>query len=128
MRFRRVSGTITAFRRSEFLHSEILSRMFVIEIFLPLRDNRGDAFSKSAFDAVKRTLTDRFGGVTQFVRAPAIGLWEDDRGEVRRDEIVVYEVMAESLDRAWWRSYRARLEADFKQEEVVIRATDAQRL
>jgi hypothetical protein len=36
---------------------------------------------------------------------------------------VVLEVMAEELDRVWWRAYRARLERDFRQDVIVIRAS-----
>jgi hypothetical protein len=31
--------------------------------------------------------------------------------------------MAEDLDRTWWSAYRARLERDFRQDVVVIRAS-----
>jgi hypothetical protein len=31
--------------------------------------------------------------------------------------------MAEALDRAWWRSYRMRLERDFRQDVIVMRAS-----
>ena len=31
--------------------------------------------------------------------------------------------MAESLDRDWWREFRARLERRFAQDVIVVRAT-----
>ena len=62
------------------------------------------------------------------VRAPASGLWRDDEGNVRRDDVVVLEVMAESLDEAWWRDYRRELEQRFAQDEIVVRAVEARRL
>jgi len=40
----------------------------------------------------------------------------------------VYEVMVESLDRAWWAQYRSRLERRFNQEELVVRAHEIERL
>jgi hypothetical protein len=35
---------------------------------------------------------------------------------------VIYEVMAEKLDEAWWRECRRSLESRFRQEQVVVRA------
>ena len=102
--------------------------MFVVEVFLPVADNAGYPFPRDAFDRVRRELTERFGGVTAFVRAPASGLWRDESGVVRRDEIVIFEVMTDALDEAWWRGYRNALEARFDQQELVVRAVEARRL
>jgi hypothetical protein len=41
---------------------------------------------------------------------------------VKRDDIIVVEVMTDTLDRSWWRKYRIELEQVFEQDEVVIRA------
>ena len=41
---------------------------------------------------------------------------------VRRDDIVVVEVMVQSLDRAFWADYRRELERLFHQDEIIIRA------
>jgi len=38
------------------------------------------------------------------------------------DEIVVFEVMTEALDAGWW-NYRLQLERDFRQDEIVVRAS-----
>jgi hypothetical protein len=100
----------------------------LVEILLPVDDNSGTPFPRTSFDRVRRELTERFGGVTAFVRAPASGLWRDDEGNVRRDDVVVLEVMAESLDEAWWRDYRRELERRFAQDEIVVRAVEARRL
>jgi hypothetical protein len=102
--------------------------MQLIEILLPVADNAGTPFPREAFDRVRRELAERFGGVTAFVRAPASGLWRDDDGVVRRDEIVIFEVMTEALDEAWWRDYRRTLATRFAQEELVVRAIRAERL
>ena len=56
------------------------------------------------------------------MRAPAHGTTED-KGQVQHDDIVILEVMTEALDRNWWASYRTRLEEEFGQDEIVIRAT-----
>jgi hypothetical protein len=102
--------------------------MFVVEIFLPLHDNHGSPFPPPLYAAVRTELTNRFGGVTAFMRAPALGLWKDDEGVARRDEIVVFEVLTSALDRVWWQGYRTHLEETFKQEEILIRATASERL
>jgi hypothetical protein len=93
----------------------------LVQILLPLYDNDGAAQPAAHFAAVRRELTERFGGFTAFTRAPAEGAWKEG-GEVARDDIVVVEVMAEALDETWWRDYRRGLEARFRQEAIVIRA------
>jgi hypothetical protein len=77
---------------------------------------------------VRHTLTERFGGVTAHLRAPAAGAWKDDDGSVARDDVAIVEVMADALDRGWWADYRRELERRFCQEEIVIRATELERL
>jgi hypothetical protein len=37
------------------------------------------------------------------------------------------EVMTGALDRAWWHSYRETLEREFKQHEILIRASDCRK-
>lgn|SRR5690606_33920655 len=102
--------------------------MHLVELFLPLRDNDGNAFPKALYDGVRAELAEMFGGVTAFTRAPATGLWEDGEGDVQRDDVVLFEVMAEQLDHAWWRNYRQMLEQRFRQDEVLVRATVVERL
>jgi hypothetical protein len=98
--------------------------MFLIQFLLPLRDNEGRAFSRAEFERVRTELTDRFGGVTAFLQAPASGAWKDEEtgGQTKRDEVVLFELMTESLNRPWWANYRAELEARFRQKAVVVRA------
>jgi hypothetical protein len=102
--------------------------MYLIELLLPLYDNQARPFGAGAFAAVRRELVERFGGVTAHAQAPAQGLWEDANRRVQRDEVIVFEVMAEALDRDWWSAFRRRLEREFRQQELVIRATDIQKL
>ncbi|HEV2131580.1 MAG TPA: hypothetical protein VGR27_10785 [Longimicrobiaceae bacterium] len=102
--------------------------MHLIQLLLPLFDNEGNRLDHAAFDEVQAELTERFGGVTAYLRSPARGAWKEDGGEVARDEIVIFEVMADPLDREWWHGYRERLERRFRQEELVVRALGAERL
>ena len=96
--------------------------MHLVQLFLPLRDNDGAAFPPGSFDAVRRELTEAYGGVTAYQRAPATGLWEDPGEEVHRDDLVLFEVMLEALDRAWWKRYALALAGRFRQERVLVRA------
>ncbi|HUQ09083.1 MAG TPA: hypothetical protein VM146_02120 [Steroidobacteraceae bacterium] len=102
--------------------------MYLVEFLLPLYDNEGRPFAKDEFDRVRRELTDRFGGVTAFMRSPAMGQWADDSGVVRHDDLAGFEVMADTLDRDWWRDYRDQLCARFRQQEIVMRASAFERL
>jgi hypothetical protein len=94
----------------------------LIQLLLPLYDASGERFPGAMYTRVKDELTERFGGLTAYARSPAEGLWESQSGRTQRDEIVVYEVMAEELDPAWWKEYRQELEQRFRQRELVVRA------
>jgi hypothetical protein len=96
--------------------------MYLIELFLPLSDNDNQRFPRSHYEAVEQELTTRFGGITSYPRAPASGLWQSSPGEVQHDDLIVYEVMTETLDDAWWASYRRRVEQTFRQEKLLVRA------
>lgn len=96
--------------------------MHLVQLFLPLRDNRKQPFDPGLFRAVRREMVERFGGITAYQRSPAQGVWKDPDGDESRDEIVILEVMAGELDRAWWRGYREELARRFRQEEMVVRA------
>lgn len=98
--------------------------MHLVHILLPLNDNKGKKLPKKLFRAVADELTEKFGGLTAHTRAPAEGLWKEDSSEAEKDEIVIYEVMAEDLNEAWWGKYRKRLETRFKQEKVIVRAQE----
>lgn len=102
--------------------------MHLVQLLLPIRAEGGEAYPREHYDALVRELTDRFGGVTAYTRAPATGLWESDSGETVRDQVVVYEVMVEVLEPGWWAGMRARLESQFAQEELVVRSHEIRRL
>lgn len=102
--------------------------MHLVQLLLPAYDNDGVAFERTRFDAVRAELAGAFGGVTAYVRAPAVGLWEDADGACERDEVMLFEVLVPELDRAWWAQYRRTLEARFAQDSVMLRALPAERL
>jgi hypothetical protein len=96
--------------------------MHLVQLLLPLYDNDGQRQPDELFGRVRDELTERFGGLTSYSRAPARGLWQDETGNTSRDEIVVYEVMAGELDAAWWRGYREQLERSFRQDKLIVRS------
>ena len=102
--------------------------MHLIEILIPLSDDAGKPFPAELHRAVRAELVEHFGGVTAFTRNPAEGLWTDGEGSPERDDIVILEVMADWLDRGWWRGYRAELERRFRQDEIVVRAREVELL
>jgi hypothetical protein len=102
--------------------------MHVVEILLPLRDNHGEVLPEEKFTWLRQILTDEFGGLTAFTRSPADGFWKANDKAVRKDDIVVFEVMTEQLRPSWWAELRRKLEDSFRQEEIVIRAHAIERL
>ena len=102
--------------------------MHLVHILLPLNDNNGQALPRKLFRTVADELTEKFGGLTAHTRAPAEGWWKDDGPETQKDEIVIYEVMTENLDEAWWGKYRKQLEERFQQEQVIVRVQEVRLL
>jgi len=102
--------------------------MYLIQILLPLYDNAGEPFPQWEFNRVRTELTERFGGLTSYVRSPAVGLWKERDNATVHDDIVIYEVMAYHLDRDWWRGYREELADRFRQEVLIVRVSEVQLL
>ena len=100
---------------------------FVVELLLPVADPEGRPYPTAIFGALQRELTERFGGVTAHVRAPAQGRWKDG-DTVEADDVVLFEVMTDTLDREWWRRLRVRLQTTLRQREVLMRAHEVERL
>ena len=94
----------------------------LVQILLPLYDNEQNPQPPEQFRRVRRELTDRFGGITIYTRAPAEGMWKSNENHTARDDIVIFEVMASELDPDWWNTYRQDLEERFSQQSIVIRA------
>ena len=96
--------------------------MHLVQLLLPLYDNTGKRLAKELYSQVRDELVERFGGMTGYTRAPVSGLWQGSEGRTVRDDLIVYEVMVETIDERWWREYRATLEKRFQQESLVVRA------
>lgn len=100
----------------------------LVQVILPLRDNQGQALPRSMLDEVRRDLLEHFNGVTAHMRAPAQGDWQAPDGRTERDDVVMFEILCERLDRCWWHDYRRHLEARFEQKEVHVRALPVEKL
>jgi hypothetical protein len=101
--------------------------MQLIQILLPMFDNDGKPFPVTSHQRVRTELTTQFRGLTSYTRAPAEGAWTQGT-KTQREDIVVHEVMAKSVERHWWRLYRRKLQRRFRQQLVVIRAQTIRRL
>ena len=102
--------------------------MHLIQFLLPLYDNEGQPFKRNLFESVRNELTEAFGGVTAYLRSPAEGAWQAEGGAVNKDDVVIYEVLTPTLDRAWWKEYGEELAQRFRQKEMMIRAIRVERL
>jgi len=71
--------------------------MRLMQILLPLRDNRGKRLPRALFDKLLEELSEKFGGVTAYTRSPAEGQWMKG-ARTKNDDIIVVEVMVEKLD------------------------------
>ncbi len=98
------------------------------DLFLPLTDNDGHAFSPRMFREVQNELLSQFGGVTFFPQ-PNSGMWTM-AGVTYQDEIVVYRVITPHAGKArrFFRSYKEKLKTDFDQLEVLIVERDVEML
>jgi hypothetical protein len=94
--------------------------MHLIQILLPIYDNRGRAFPGKYYQDVYQELTDQFSGITAYNRSPAEGSWRHGKS-TSHDHIVIYEVMVEKLNKVWWHRYRLQLQKKFRQRSLVIR-------
>ncbi|MBK8840854.1 MAG: hypothetical protein IPO30_19890 [Hyphomonadaceae bacterium] len=92
--------------------------MHLIEILLPVTQSSD---VRREVESLGKLFTDKFGGLTAFVRSPGEGMWAD-KGAVERDDVVVLEVMTQELDREWWREVRIGLQDRLNQKEIIVRA------
>lgn len=100
--------------------------MQLIQILLPVYNQDNELFPNNYFTNIREELTEKFGGITTYSRAPATGLWKENEDKTVKDAIIVYEVMAESLDRDWWQKYKLQLEKLFRQDEIIVRTWEIQ--
>ena len=93
--------------------------MHLVRFYLPLHNNTGEAFPAQMLADVSAELSGRFGGVTAHLLSPASGLWRDG-GDMHADDVVIFEVFTQKVDRGWWTAYRERLAEDFRQKSILM--------
>lgn len=96
----------------------------LIEIFLPIGKTNAD---RHYLKRIEGKLTERFGGLTVYARAPAKGAFKDGR-DTEQDDITVLEVMTDDLDTDWWARFRDLLQRDLSEKEILIRASKVHQL
>jgi len=95
--------------------------MVLIQLLLPT-GGTADGDDLALLAETRRELAERFSGLTAYIRSPAKGWWTAPDGHTEQDDVVMVEVVTNTLDRAWWRSYVATLAARFNQESIHVRA------
>jgi len=95
--------------------------MVLIQLLLPATGAGGER-AVAPLAETRRELVERFGGVTAYVRSPAKGLWIAPGGEAEADDVVMVEVVTQTFDRVWWRTYGTTLARRFGQDTIHIRA------
>lgn len=99
--------------------------MKLVQLLLPVKADIES--SRDGFERVLAELTEKYGGATASLQAPADGLWRDS-GEIQHDRIVIVEVMVERFDVGWWTKYRKSLEKRFAEKEIVARALSMEKI
>jgi len=95
--------------------------MVLIQLLLPT-NGAAAADGLAPLAETRRELADRFNGLTAYVRPPAKGSWTAPDGHTEEDDVVMVEIVTETFDRAWWRTYAATLATRFDQERIHVRA------
>ena len=95
----------------------------LIQILLPARSTPE---GQAALAATRRELTERYGGVTAYVRAPARGAWVSPEGTEEHDDMIMVEVVTDAFDRTEWRTYARQLAVRFGEQEIHLRAIPAE--
>lgn len=95
----------------------------LIELFLPVYNQHGSPFPQKHYAAVRKKLQEKFGAVMSYSRIPVTDAGSTiDRLPVR-DQLIVFEIMAATLDTAYWSKYKTSLKKTFDREEILIRCT-----
>ena len=101
--------------------------MVLIQLLLPTSGaDRADSLAPLA--ETRRELAEHFNGLTAYLRSPAKGLWTAPDGHTEHDDVVMVEVVTDTFDRAWWRTYAATLAERFGQERIHLRAVPVELL
>jgi hypothetical protein len=94
--------------------------MHLIQVFIPAAP-QVPIDVEDVIATIQREMTERHGGATAYLNSPAKGLWSNGEG-AEEDDVIVIEVMVDTLDKAWWHQYRRNLEQLLRQDALLVRA------
>jgi hypothetical protein len=100
--------------------------MVLIQLLLPIGTAAESTDAMARLAQTRRELADRFNGLTAYIRSPAKGVWTAPDGHTEQDDMVMVEVVTDTFDRSWWRTYAATLAKRFQQETIHVRALPIQ--
>jgi inorganic pyrophosphatase len=99
----------------------------LVQLFIPLKDQKGDPFPGELFLNLNRELVKQFGGVTIYSRSPVTGIWKNDQ-TTTHDELLVYEVLTVMNNDNYWQELKAKLEKLFAQDEILIQMSKIRKI
>ena len=73
----------------------------LIQLLLPTNGTAG-ADGVPPLAETRQELTERFKGLTAYLRSPAKGSWTAPDGHTEQDDVVMVEVVTDAFDRDWW--------------------------
>lgn len=98
-----------------------MSKKKLFQILLPLFNRDGEPIAVEYYKDLRAELTQHFGGLTTYSRAPATGVWKDPNDDLAVDKIIVYEVISDERNLKYWKNLKNALEKKFDQDEILIR-------
>ena len=101
--------------------------MVLIQVLLPT-NGATPADGLAPLAKTRAELAERFQGLTAYLRSAAKGLWTAPDGHTEQDDVVMVEVVTDSFDRGWWRTYAATLAERFSQDSIHVRAVSVEML
>ena len=100
--------------------------MVLIQLLLPMKGAEPDG--RAPLAETRRELANRFSGLTAYVQSPAKGWWTAPDGHTEQDDVVMVEVVTDTFDRRWWRTYVTTLAERFGEESIHLRALQVELL
>lgn len=92
--------------------------MHEYDIYLPSQRRDGAAITRAELDAIKRELTEAFGGYTH-LKSRSEGAWRV-AGVTFRDEITILRILDDGRGSFDMQAFRQALERRLDQESVLI--------
>jgi inorganic pyrophosphatase len=99
-------------------NEEQQTRLF--QLLVPQYRKNGKKFPDQYYTALNKELIGKFGGLTVYSRGPAEGFWKKNEAKTIQEAMLVYEVMADEVDKDFWHKIKGSLAKKFDQEELVL--------